>query len=102
MDRYSPDLTNRLIRSMTATNRSSYDRYTFYRLAAQLGADSTPALKGKVHLNFENEVGQINNTVVPWTNALRFFTKAAELMLKASIDGVTNVTTANGVRQPGV
>lgn len=68
------------------TGKSSYDRYTLYRLAAQLGTDSTPALEGKIHLNFKNPIGEITNNVIPWTNAVEFFTNAADLMLKASID----------------
>jgi hypothetical protein len=38
MERFNPGLTNRLQAAMK-NGRSSYDRYSFYRLAAQLGAD---------------------------------------------------------------
>lgn len=85
LEKYSPSLTNRLNRPMRLP-ASNYDRYTFYRLAAQLGVDSAPALEGKLHLNYDNEVGKLTNTFHRWTNAVKFFTNAAELMLKASID----------------
>jgi hypothetical protein len=35
------------------TNNSTYDRYTFYRMLAQLGTDTQPA-SGKVNLNYQN------------------------------------------------
>lgn len=94
MGAYSADFTNRL-QAPPKQTRSSYDKYTFYRLLSQLGADSTPALKGKMHLNYVNPVGEVTNNFVPWvaaTNgAVQFFTQAADLMLKASINGtVTN------------
>ncbi len=72
---------------------SSYDRYTYYRLLSQLGVDSTPNLRGKVHLNYTNAVGQVSTNLVPWTrptppttNATAFFLAAADAMLKASIE----------------
>lgn len=93
----SAAFTNRLQlaarRGATANSgRSSYDRYGFYRLAAQLGTDSQPALDGKLHLNYKNPVGLITNTVVGWTNAVEFFTNAVELMFRASIDGTIRIT----------
>lgn len=107
---YSPgmrDFTARLTAPMnrptnptdrTKRGMSSYDRYTYYRLLSQLGVDSTPNLKGKVHLNYTNLVGQITTNLVPWTrpmagpntapspNATTFFMTAADAMLKASIE----------------
>lgn len=83
------------------SGQSSYDRYTYYRLASQLGTDSTPALEGKLHLNYKNPVGLITNTVVPWTNAVEFFTQAADLMLRKSIDGTVRITNQAGVRAWG-
>jgi hypothetical protein len=80
------------------TGKSSYDRYTFYRLAAALGTDSTPALKGKIHLNFKNPIGEITNSVIPWTNAVEFFTNAADLMLKASIDETIQIRAGDFTR----
>ena len=77
---------NRL--SSTRTNVSTYDRYTFYRLLSQLGTDSTPE-SGKMNLNYMNV--DTNGNVVPgmetnfiaWTNALQFFTNAADRLLRA-------------------
>jgi hypothetical protein len=89
-------LQNPALRGATAqSGKGSYDRYTYYRLAAQLGTDSTPALDGKIHLNFRNPIGEITNSVVPWTSAVDFFTNAAELMLKASIDDTVVLTGTN-------
>jgi hypothetical protein len=78
------------------SGRSSYDRYTLYRLASQLGTDSTPATEGKIHLNFKNPVGVLTNVTERWfenpTNAIMFFTNAAELMLRASIDETITIS----------
>ncbi|HEX3857151.1 MAG TPA: hypothetical protein VHY30_07645, partial [Verrucomicrobiae bacterium] len=65
---------------------STYDRYTFYRLLAQLGTDSTPE-SGKMNLNYDNL--DFNGNVIPgaetnligWT-PIRFFTNAADRMLR--------------------
>ena len=95
----SPGFLRRLqvpaMRVASTTGRSSYDRYTFYRLAGQLGTDSTPALDGRIHLNYQNPIGMITNTTIPWTNAVEFFTNAAELMLRASIDEIYTINATN-------
>ena len=71
---------------------STYDRYTFYRLLAQLGTDSSPE-SGKMNLNYDNlnpyrnGVLDVNNGVasvtnfIPWT-PIAFFTNAADRMLR--------------------
>ncbi|HVU27890.1 MAG TPA: hypothetical protein VHG71_09165 [Verrucomicrobiae bacterium] len=74
---------------------STYDRYTFYRLAGQLGVESTPE-QGKMNLNYSNAValfdanGVLTNIVyspgaetnlTPW-QPLQFFTIAADRMLR--------------------
>ncbi len=91
----SLDVSNRL--QAPLTRRSTEDRYQFYRMASQLGVDSTPSLKGKLHLNFVNAVGKVTNTATSWTHPkvapINFFTNAAELMLKASIDGIVTVNS---------
>ena len=38
-----------------ATAVSTYDRYTFYRMLAQLGTDSAPA-QNQINLNYSNAV----------------------------------------------
>ena len=98
----SQDFTNRLIAPLKL--RSTYDRYQFYRMAAQLGVDSVPSVKGKVQLNFVNEPGKITNTFLSWAaptltdprltnnSTLRFFTNAANAMLRASIDKIVLIT----------
>jgi hypothetical protein len=93
------DIRDRL--QQISSKKSSYDRYTYYRLLAQLGVDSGPALKGKIHLNYWNEPGQVANLTQPWTNLLMtpnlmrdltnrsrwgFFMNAADAMLKATME----------------
>src|SRR5207244_5771380 len=71
---------------------------------AQLGTDSLPANRNKLNLNYDNVnqlTGQIDPSAVAgftnWT-PLRFFTNAADLMLRSqssnllSAIGITNVT----------
>jgi hypothetical protein len=79
-----------------ATN-NIYENYTFYRLLSQLGTDSQPE-SGKMNLNYVNAAvytnasGAITNIVIipnaetnfiPWTNAVEFFTVAADRLLRA-------------------
>ena len=71
---------------------STYDRYTFYRLLAQLGTDSSPE-SGKMNLNYDNlnpyrnGVLDVNNGVASVTNfaawtPIAFFTNAVDRMLR--------------------
>src|ERR1019366_893306 len=88
----SPGFANHLLQAGTNTFGGStvptYDRYTFYRLLSQLGTDSAPE-SGKMNLNYMNV--DTNGNIVPgmetnfisWTNALQFFTNAADRMLRA-------------------
>ncbi len=80
-----PGFTDRLL---SADNRvSTYDRYTYYRLLAQMGVDSAPE-QGKLNLNYlnvdanGNVVPDLETNLIPWT-ALQFFTNAADRMLRA-------------------
>jgi hypothetical protein len=85
----SPDFVKRLSNAGTengAANPSTYDRYTFYRMLAQMGTDSDPD-DGKMNLNYRNV--DTNGVVVPGmeTNCivwspLEFFTSAADRMLR--------------------
>src|SRR5208283_2309761 len=82
--------TNRLFQA--GTNVSTYDRYTFYRLLAQLGTDTTPE-SGKMNLNYDNLDPGLNgvlnaNGTASATNfvlwrPLGFFTNAADRLLRA-------------------
>jgi hypothetical protein len=76
----------RLLAASSRTN--SYDRYTFARLQAQLGTDSSPET-GKLNLNYVNvdNFGNVSPNMatnfIPW-NAEQFFTNAAmRLMVNA-------------------
>jgi hypothetical protein len=79
----SPGFTNRLLNADNSVD--TYDRYTFYRLLAQLGTDSQPE-SGKMNLNYRNitngvVVDGMETNLYPWT-AIEFFTNAADRMLK--------------------
>ncbi len=109
--------TNRLF--SVSTNRSTYDRHTVYRLLGQLGTDSVPNYRGKIHLNYDNRLDFDTNLIqaghapgtaplfayhatnfVAWRPAA-FFTNAADRILKAlhptqgqngaPVIGVTNI-----------
>jgi len=72
----------------TIARPGTYDKNTFYRLMSQLGTDSLPANRNKLNLLFDNvdARGVINPSLttnfVAWT-PLRFFTNAADLMLRS-------------------
>jgi hypothetical protein len=85
----SAGFVNRLLAA--GNTNSTYNRYTFYRLLAQLGTDSTPE-SGKMNLNYDNLDSGFNGALdvngsasitnfVPWT-AIGFFTNAADRMLR--------------------
>jgi hypothetical protein len=91
-----PDLGPRL-QGVTnlATRRSSYDRYTYYRLLSQLGVDSKPAWNNKIHINYRNDYdGTIQyspTNLVRWTPAA-FFNNAADRMLRSQFNlSLTNI-----------
>ncbi|MDD5139468.1 MAG: hypothetical protein PHY43_04300 [Verrucomicrobiales bacterium] len=86
----SIQFTNHL--SNAGAGVSTYDRYTFYRMLAQLGTDSAPET-GKMNLNYDNldpffnGFPNTNGTVsvtnfAAWT-PIAFFTNAADRMLRA-------------------
>ncbi|HEY5232222.1 MAG TPA: hypothetical protein VIK35_01635 [Verrucomicrobiae bacterium] len=77
--------TNRLLNAGAQTD--TYDRYTYYRLLSQLGTDSSPE-SGRMNLNYDNLDGYGNvipgaeTNFIPWTNSVKFFTSAADRMLR--------------------
>ena len=102
---------------------SSYNRYTFQRLLATLGTDSTPDLQVQVHgdlftnnaaavqgnfitrtkvnINYTNLTEIKNNLNSSPTNLGRwtpsaFFTNAADLLLRSQIFTITNQFVTNG------
>jgi hypothetical protein len=91
---------------------SSYDRYTFYRLLASVGMDSAPALTHKLYFAYpeiSNSVEIVTNKInLNWANhpagvtnatdflnwhPTRFFTVAADRLLRGSITTLTNTNT---------
>ncbi len=78
-------------RSNPPTRNSSYDRYTFYRLLAQLGVDSKPSWNNKIHLNYRNDTGFSPTNLIRWT-PIAFFTNAADRILRSQFNlSVTNI-----------
>lgn len=65
---------------LAQTGRSTYDRYTFYRLLAQMGTESAPANLSKLNLNYDNLPPYQSTNLVPWTPE-RFFEAAANRLI---------------------
>jgi hypothetical protein len=85
--------TNHLLSAVNGV--STYDRYTFYRMLAQLGTDSAPA-QNQINLNYSNAAAYFNangmltsvayfpnaqTNLVPW-QPLQFFTITADRLLR--------------------
>ena len=84
----SNDISAPFVNSLlvAGNTNSTYNRYTFYRLLAQLGTDSQPE-SGKMNLNYDN-IDLYTNGVASSTNfmawtPLAFFTNAADRLLRA-------------------
>ena len=81
----APGFIDRL--QFASTNLSTYDRYTFYRMLAQLGTDSAPE-SGRLNVNYRNVdpsgniVPNLETNLIAW-QPLQFFTNAADRMLRA-------------------
>jgi hypothetical protein len=91
------DFVERLKIAGTLTN--SYDRYTYYRLLAQLGTDSAPEPPGKIHLNYKNTGGFAVSNFVGWATE-DFFTNAANALLSRYTEewlGLTETDVAKRV-----
>lgn len=92
-----PHWTNSL--NLAQSRLSTYDRYTFYRLLAQIGTDSVPATnwsranltnRSRLHLNYDNLPPYNATNMVAW-DPQRFFHLAADRLIDA-----TRVRTRNG------
>ncbi len=107
------------------TNRTVYDRYTFQRMLASMGTGSEPEYgvfvypdgianapgqlptlyRTKLNLNYDNssQIAQGPYTPMPtnlvsWTDPLKFFTNAAELLLRTQdFPVLTNAADPNSV-----
>ena len=92
---FGSDLLDANTNHFGGTTNSTYDRYTFYRMLAELGSDTTPD-SGKINLNYSNAVVQTDlngiatnivivpnaeTNFVPWA-ATNFFTAAADRLLR--------------------
>jgi hypothetical protein len=101
----SVDFTTRLLSAGLSTN-SSYDQYTFYRLASQLGTDSAPEPAGTINLNYDNLVRTNTQGIAsitnyfPWDPAAFFTNAAQQLMVSAGYTkgvGWTNLLVTNNL-----
>src|SRR5207237_5951153 len=94
-----PNFVTRLgLKKPAGMNVSSYDRYTFYRLASQLGTDSVPEPPGKMNVNYDNLVQSNQFTgakgatnFLAW-RPIDFFTNAADRMLRDTFSNSVNVS----------
>jgi hypothetical protein len=91
----SAGLTNSLYANST---NSSYDCYTFYRMLAQLGSDSTPE-RDKIDVNYRNVANGVispglETNLYVW-NANDFFTNAANKLLRAYTANWFNASHSN-------
>ncbi len=64
----------------------TYNRYTFYRMLAQLGPDSSPPAEDKININYRNVtnglvVAGMETNLIAWT-PLEFFTNSAARMFQ--------------------
>jgi hypothetical protein len=110
----APRFVSRILNA--GTSNASTDRYTFQRLLAGIGTGSAPELqtyvyddvtnsvpglpptrlRAKVNINYDNSYEITNglNTsppvLIPWTNALAFFTNAADSLLRSQEFRFTN------------
>ncbi|MHC1762808.1 MAG: hypothetical protein AB9869_00670 [Verrucomicrobiia bacterium] len=104
----TPQFVNRLTNNAGAAFGTPYDRYTFYRLLAQMGTDSFPAESNRVyfsdyrryptnrlHLHFQNPVPNGQTNFIPWT-PVGFFTNAADRLLRATVEPMV---LTNGARR---
>ena len=72
--------------SILGTSNDTYNAYTFYRMLAQLGTDST-ASQGKININFKNTdnrgnvIPGLETNLMAWS-PLDFFTNAAAAMFR--------------------
>jgi hypothetical protein len=86
--------TNRLAAAgqgpQLAVGDTNFNRYTYYRMLSQMGMESAPEPATKLNLNYKNVDGhsatnfeswaEDPNKPSTWTNALEFFTNAANLL----------------------
>jgi hypothetical protein len=79
LTKFSASDVNRM-RGTFNNSASTYDRYTYYRLLAQLGVDSSSGLQGKMNLNYANDASGLTTNYQAWT-PLGFFTNAAARLL---------------------
>ena len=107
---------NRLIGAGTLPE--TYNRYTYYRMLAQLGTDSSPPAEDKININYRNVTNGVvtsgmETNLYAWT-PLEFFTNSAARMFEKlnlhDRDGylisITNIpiwpTTNNNYYSPAV
>lgn len=94
----STGFTSRLM-GLTTSN-STYNRYTFQRLLATLGTDSSPELKGKININYTDDPNSNSSQTIftNWT-PIQFFTNTVELLLSKQFNlHITDIPiySANG------
>ncbi len=69
-----------------STNRSTYDRYTYYRLLSQLSTDAGTGPSDRIHLTFKNSEGTNEADFMRWTPT-EFFSAVADRLIKETFVG---------------
>ncbi|HXD01578.1 MAG TPA: hypothetical protein VN048_19740, partial [Verrucomicrobiae bacterium] len=85
---------------------TNFNRYTYYRMLAQMGMESAPEPDTKLNLNYINIGGYAATNFIPWTNGLMefprgsgnfvsgplvFFTNAANLLLGTQTNSIVPI-----------
>jgi hypothetical protein len=106
---FDPGKTTNLARRLldAGTNRSSFDRYTFYRMLSQMGLETGNEDRGKIHLNYDNRVQTNALGIASATNFIAwrpvdFFQQTADRLLNryrtnlpAQVTSVTPLSVTN-------
>ncbi len=68
----------------------NFNRYTYYRMLAQMGTESAPEPETKLNLNYVNIGGYANSNFVPWTDRLIEFPRGSGIKVNAALVFFTN------------
>jgi hypothetical protein len=94
---------------LPASQDPRFNEYTYYRMLSQIGMDSAPEPGNKLNLNYKNVDGYSASNFVSWaedanpavnviqTNALEFFTNAADRLLGTQPNYVITLPWTNAL-----
>ncbi len=73
------------LRLASTNSQSTYDRYTFMRLLAQMGTESATPADGRINLNYNNVGTNYSTNFIGW-QPVDFFNEAAEHLLRTNFN----------------